>query len=231
MRGPFIILLICGGLLGTAQVKPGPSRPGQPKSSKPGAKKSKEKAPDSLQTGDILPDTVDWRDYDIKLGGEFIVYSKKHNGKDKRMKLCIQLNGDTVLNQCFVDSICRNPEVYKELFRKKDGDSTFIFLYVDAFTKGFPDRMCDGGHETKLFFIRWNTETNRALFRQKNIASCIRAITRMSKVDVDGWDKTSPLVWEYHKGGNDFLEVKFDPAEYRKGLQTGAASVSDEGQQ
>jgi hypothetical protein len=181
---------------------------------------------DTLAQVPVTPaDTLDPRDTTIQASGQFAVYNKRGRGKDRRLKLCIQLTGVNILNYCINDSIIRDPETVTELWRTEEGDSTFVLLWVDAFTKGDFGKLCDGGHETKLMFFRWNHITNKAVFRQKTIASCVKAIDNMSKgVDVNAWDTKSPLVLEYHKAAA-FNEVKFDPANFRLGLQTGKASA------
>ena len=192
----------------------------------PAKKGAKVPPRDTLATVQRSPsDTLDPRDTLIQAGGQFAVYSKRGRGKDRRLKLCVQLTGVNILNHCINDSITRDPETVTELWRTDEGDSTFVLLYVDAFTKGDFGKLCDGGHETKLMFFRWNYITNKAILKQRTIASCVKAITNMSKgVDLNAWDAKSPLVFEYHKG-SAFLEVKFDPANYKAGLQSGKASV------
>jgi hypothetical protein len=190
------------------------------------------KAPkDTVARARVSPsDTLDPRDTLIQASGQFAVYNKRGRGKDRRLKLCIQLTGVNILNYCINDSITRDPETVTELWRTDEGDSTFVLIYVDAFTKGDFGKLCDGGHETKLMFFRWNYVTNKALLRQRTIASCVKAVTNMSKgLDINAWDAKSPLVFEYHKGGG-FLEVKFDPANYKAGLQSGKASVEAGGE-
>jgi hypothetical protein len=193
--------------------------------------KSGGKAPakDTLVATQTEPsDTLDPRDTLIRSRKQFAVYSKRGRGKDKRLKLCMQLTGPNVLNYCINDSTTRDPEMVKELWRTTEGDSTFVLLYVDAFTKGPIDKLCDSGHETKIMFFRWNHQTNKAILKQKTIASCIKAITNMTKgFDPKTYDGSSPLVFEYNKGVS-FLEVKFEPSNYKAGLQTGAASTDSE---
>lgn len=173
-------------------------------------------------------DTLDPRDLDYKAWREFAVYSKRGRGKDRRLRLCFQLVSDSsVFNHCINDSALRDPEVFKEVFRTSEGDSTYVLLYVDAFTKSV-DKMCHGGHETKLVFFKWNTATNKAKMQQRTIASCVKAITNMSHTDVNAWDGRSPLVYSYHRGGVNFLEVMFDPANYKRGLQYVKSSDQDD---
>lgn len=187
--------------------------------------KSAQPAKDSVvQTSPA--DTIDLRDKQIRESRSFVVYTKRPKGKDKRIKLCYQITGDTVLNYCVNDTVLRDPEVYRELFRQKDGDTTYVLLYVDAFTKEV-DKLCDGGHETKLVYFRWNTKRNKAIVKQRTIGSCVKFINNMSKVDLDGWDKKSPLLFEYNKGIH-FYELTFDPARYKQGFITGKVGDDDD---
>jgi hypothetical protein len=169
-------------------------------------------------------DTFDIKEEEIREQPRFAVYSKKAKvTKDRRMKLCFNLvNVDTTvyLFHCINDSICKDPEVYKILWRQIEGDSTYMLIYVDAVTKVEDKPSCDAGHETKLFFVRWNTVANKAIWKQKTVGSCIKAITNMRKEPIDKWDGSSPLVVNYYKGASIFTEVKFDPANYLLGLQS-----------
>jgi hypothetical protein len=151
---------------------------------------------------------------------EFLVYTKKPKQKTDRTKLCFNLvNKDTVLNYCVNDSICREPETYKILHETKIGDTTYVLILVDAFTKGHDDPRCDAGKETKLVFFRWNTKTNKAKIKQKSVSSCVRNIVNMTKEPIASWDGSSVLEVSYYKGGSDFPVVKFDPAQVQLGLQ------------
>ncbi len=174
-------------------------------------------------------DTLDPRDVQVKAGREFAVYNKRERGVDKRLKLCFQLTGDTVFNFCFNDSTVRDPEYYDEIFRKKDGDTTYVLLFIDAFTKA-TEKLCDGGKETRLLFIEWNTKKNTAQIRQRTISSCIKAISNMTKMDIREWDKKSPLVVSYHRGGQKFIDARFDPSDYKKGMQTISSDDQEEEQ-
>jgi hypothetical protein len=156
---------------------------------------------------------------------EFAVYSKKPKGKD-RMKLCINLvSKGTVLNYCITDSICKNPEVSKILFEKQSGDTNYVLVLVDAFSKPDDKPACDAGKETKLFFARWNTTTNKATWKQKSVGSCMRGITNMTKEKIADWDNTTPLLVNYYRGNSQFVELKFDPDNYKLGFQS--ASEAD----
>ena len=211
----FLFIFLLMPLLYFGQTKTPPKKGG-----KAPAKK------DSLAQAPVVPgDTLDPRDTAIQAGGQFAVYNKRGRGKDRRLKLCVQLTGVNILNYCINDTVTREPENVAELWRTEEGDSTFVLLWVDAYTKGDFGKLCDGGHETKLMFFRWNHVTNKAILKQRTIASCVKAIDNMSKsVDVSAWDTKSPLVLAYHKGGA-FNEVKFDPANFKLGLQTGKASA------
>jgi len=148
---------------------------------------------------------------------EFIVYTKR--SKKQKTKLCINLvSQDSILNYCVSDSVLHDPEFYKILFEAKDQDSTYSLVYVRAFTKD-PDRQeCYSGKEVKLYFVRWNTTTNKATVRSKYIQSCRKGITTMSKEPIETWTPPEPLVINYNVG-QDFIELKFDPKNYRAGLQ------------
>ena len=152
----------------------------------------------------------------------FAVKTKHPDKKAKspeRMKLCFNLvNKDTNLLHCFNDSMVIDPEVVKVMFEKTVGDSTYMLIYVDAFTKT-TNELCNAGHETKLYFFRWNHKTNGLKERHKNIASCIKGITNMTKAKVVDWDKSSPLEIKYNRSFF-FYEIKFDPANYLLGIQT-----------
>ena len=110
------------------------------------------------------------KEEEITIPREFKVYSKKPKAKTERMKLCLNLvSADTVLNYCINDSICKDPEVSKIVFEQKQGDSTYVLVYVRAFSKPIDKPACDAGKEVKLFFVRWNTKTNKAIVKQKTI--------------------------------------------------------------
>jgi hypothetical protein len=175
----------------------------------------------------LIKDTIVVKNVEVKVPRKFMVYTKKVasqiNGKKKeRLKLCINLvSADSVLNYCINDSICFNPEVFKILFEQKVGDTAFVLVYVDAFTKPTgDDPKCAAGHETKLFFARWNTKTNSAKWKQKNICSCSKGIINMTKEPISDWDKSVPLLVNYYRGGDDFIDLTFDPAHPELGLQT-----------
>jgi hypothetical protein len=168
-------------------------------------------------------DTIDWNDWDIRMERRFAVYTKRQGGKDKRLRLCVNLIGDTVLNYCMIDSFCKDPEKYRIMFKAREADTTYILLFIDAFSKSPEKPACDAGKETKLMFFRWNTSTNNALIKQRNVSSCMRGITNMTKTPIDEWDGKSVLTVNYYRGGSNFIEMRFDPANYKLGMQ----SVSD----
>ncbi len=152
----------------------------------------------------------------------FRVYTKypKKNSKE-RIQLCINITAkDTNLTYCTKDSICKDPEVTKLLFNKTIGDTVYQLILVDAFTKSaYNGGACNGGKETKLFFVRWNAPKGKAIWKTRTVASCIKTITNMTKTPIKDWDGSSPLVVSYHKGSS-FIDVKFDPANPQLGLQS-----------
>jgi len=167
-----------------------------------------------------MTDTVDQNELRIRDTKEFAVYSKRGKKADKRQKLCFQLvHHDTLFSHCINDSTVRNPETTKILFERRDGDTNYVLVFIDAFTKDPERPTCDAGKETKLFFVRWNIKSNQAIVKPRTINSCIRAITNMSKQPLDKWDGNSVLTVDYHKGGSNFLQFTFDPANYKRGFQ------------
>jgi hypothetical protein len=160
----------------------------------------------------------------------FWVKTKYPNPKIKTpqpqpIQLCINIaNKDTNLTYCVNDSICKDPEVKKVLYEKAVGDTTYMLIFVQAFTKSkSDDGICNAGKETKLFFVRWNTKTNIAKWKTKYINSCIKTITNMTKEKITAWDKTTVLTVNYHKGST-FHEIKFDPEQPQLGLQNAAGA-------
>lgn len=137
-----------------------------------------------------------------------------------KTQLCFNIvSKDTNLVYCANDSICKDPEVSKILFEKAKGDTTYMLIYVDAFSKSKSDAgLCNGGKETKLFFTKWNTKTNQAKWKQKTIASCLKGVTNMTKGSIVDWDKTSPLLISFNRGPN-FYDITFDPEHPELGLQ------------
>ncbi len=152
----------------------------------------------------------------------FYVKSKKPFKPTDHMQLCYNLiYKDTNLKFCVNDSICKDPEVTKVLFEQVKGDTNYVLVYVDAFTKSKTDKgaVCGSGHETKLTMVRWNINTNRAVWKNKTINSCYKTITNMTKTPIVNWDKTSPLTISYNKGPK-FIDLVFDPTAPEKGLQS-----------
>jgi hypothetical protein len=178
----------------------------------------------------ILPakvDTVDPIEEEIKAQRKFGVYTRKARKPDNRMKLCINLvSPASVLNLCINDSICKFPEASKILFEKTNNDSTYVLVFVEAFTKAIDKPSCDAGRETKLFYIRWNTKTNKAIWKQRTVSSCIKVVTNMTREPITNWDGVSTLIVNYYRGGKNFVELRFDPNNYLLGFQ----SPNDTGQ-
>lgn len=168
-------------------------------------------------------DTTDYKAIELAEKRQFGVYTRKPRKSDKRMKLCMNLVApEAQLNLCINDSICKNPEVFKVLFSQREADSNFVLVYVDAFTKADDKPACDAGHETKLFFIRWDLKTNKCNWKQRTVSSCMKAVTNMTKEPIQNWDGNSVLVLNYHRGSTAFVEVRFDPKQYKLGFQSAA---------
>lgn len=143
------------------------------------------------------------------------------------MKLCINLvSPESVFELCVPDSACKYPEKYKVLFEKKDMDSTYVLVFVEAFSKEQDRPDCDGGRETKLFFVRWNTKSNKASWKQRTISSCAKGVVNMTKEPVMNWDGNSTLVLNYYRGNSNFVELKFDPQKYFLGFQSAGEAES-----
>ncbi|MGZ3920640.1 MAG: hypothetical protein ACXVNM_06990 [Bacteroidia bacterium] len=157
----------------------------------------------------------------------FAVKTKYPKKPGEKIQLCINIAAkDTNLTYCVNDSICKDPEVSKILFEKSVGDSTYMLIYVDAFSKSKTDPgLCNAGKETKLFFTRWNTKENKALWKQKTISSCLKGVTNMTKDPILDWDKTSVLNISYHRGST-FYDIKFDPQHPESGIQSNKDSES-----
>lgn len=206
-------LLICSlffALLSHAQTKPA----AKPATKKP-TDKNKVAAKDTVKKEEP-------KEVDMPIPREFMVYSKKR--KNERMKLCINLvSKDSVLNYCINDSLTKDPETSRVLFEQRKGDTLYVLVYVQAFSKpeaATDDGRCSAGKETKLFFAKWNTKTNQAKWKQRTIASCARGVENMSKESIDEWDGTSVLTLNYFRGGTNFIELKFDPQRFELGLQS-----------
>jgi hypothetical protein len=201
-----ILALLFAGVTNAQTKKPAPAT----SKTKPGAVKK-----DSVKKEE--PVVLE----EVPIPKEFAVYTKKPRTKAEKMKLCVNLvSPENIFNYCYTDSICRDPEVSKILFEKKQGDSTYVLVYVRAFSKPADKPSCDAGKEVKLFFIRWHTASNKAVVKAKTVESCMKAITNMTKESIDSWDGASPLVFKYHKGGQNYVETKFDPQNYLLGLQS-----------
>lgn len=151
----------------------------------------------------------------------FFVYTKRPKLITDKMQLCYNLVSNGVEHRkCFNDSLCKDPEVTKLLFEKQIGDTNYVVIYVDAFTKSKSDGgVCNAGKETKISFVRWNVKTNESKWKTKNISSCIKTITNMTKEPIVDWDKTSILTINYHRGSG-FYELKFDPQKPQLGFQS-----------
>jgi len=166
-------------------------------------------------------DTTDPTEQDILVNRKFAAYTRKARKPDLKVKLCINVvSGEKAHVICMNDSLCKNPETTKVLFEKTQGDTTYFLVLVDAFSKVNDRPSCDGTKETKLVFIKWNVAKDKISWRQRTVSSCLRAITNMTKEPISSWDGTSPLIVNYHKGGVNFIELKFDPANYQLGLQS-----------
>lgn len=184
-------------------------------------KPSQKNEPVAQQADPLQTDSLVVEEEEDLVIRDFKVYTKRSKLKKEKMKLCLNLvSGDSILNYCVNDSILRDPEVSKVLFQQKAGDSTFVLVYVSAFSKAPDKPECTAGKETKLFFVRWSTQTGKAIVKQRSIESCMRGITNMTIDPIINWSGQSPLVVSYHKGGTTFSELKFDPDHYLLGLQT-----------
>ena len=167
-------------------------------------------------------DTLDPIEAKIKAERKFAVYNKQNKGKvDNKKKYCIQLVTDsTILNWGSVDSTVKSLETTKILLSNQVGDTNYVLVFIDAFTK-VPDKVeCEAGRETKLVYFRWNTRTNKSITKIRTINSCLKVITNMTKDNIVDWDGTSPLIINYHRGGTKFVEVKFDPTQFLLGFQS-----------
>ena len=117
---------------------------------------------------------------------------------------------DTNLVYCINDSIVLEPELYKVLYEKREKDSIYMLIFIEAYSKSKNDNgMCNSGRESKLFFTRWNIKTNGAKWKSKNIRSCVKGITLLGgKEQINEWNKSTPLVVKYHRA-DFFYEIKF----------------------
>jgi len=173
-----------------------------------------------METDSIPSDSLIVEEEIEVVSHEFGVKTKRPKNNTGRVKLCLNLVlGDSVLNYCVNDSVLKDPEMSKVLFQKQVADTNYVLVYVAAFSKPVDKVACDAGKEVKLFFIRWNTKTNKVLASQKSIESCMRGIENMTKEPITEWDGKSVLQINYYRGGNNFMELKFDPANYLIGMQ------------
>jgi hypothetical protein len=147
-------------------------------------------------------------------------------GKTGPIQLCMNIVcKDTNLVYCTNDSIVKEPETKKILFEKRVADSVYMLIFVEAFTKSKSDNgLCGAGKESKLYFARWNVKTNIAKWKIKNVQSCIKGITLMSKDPIANWDKAAPLSVRYHRA-DFFYEILFDHEHPELGIQ----SIKDNG--
>ena len=153
---------------------------------------------------------------------EFGVYTKPASSIYKRTRLCVQLaeNGKTHLFSIH-DSLCINPEKSKVLFQKMEGDTVFCLIVIDAFSKASDNPFCDAGKETKVVYARWSTKTNKSKFKQRTVSSCLRGITNLTTTDLFKWNPDSgPLELNYHKGGDLYIQVIFNPKDFHIGFQS-----------
>ena len=213
-----IIFALLFATLANAQTKPAP-----------GGKKPLDKNSKAIAKKDtIKPDTVKFVEPPVP--HQFLVYTKKPRAAKDRTKLCINLVSDaSAINYCMNDSLCKDPEVYKIMFEQRQGDTLYVLVLIDAYTKidaKNDDGRCNAGKETKLVFARWNTKTGEAKWKQKNVSSCSRGIINMTKEPILSWDGASVLTLNYNRGLN-FYEMKFDPQQYQLGLQSASAIESD----
>lgn len=145
-------------------------------------------------------------------------YSTKPKDKTQMMQLCLKLkNGKDSLVYCSKDSTCKEPEKAVVLHEAKKGDSTFVLILVQAFTKT-KGLECLGGIERKLYFVSWHPASQQGKWKSKYINSCVKTITDMSKPPIEEWDKNSSLIINYHRG-TGFYEMTYDPQKPELGLQ------------
>jgi hypothetical protein len=212
-----IFLLVFISSFALAQNKPAAK---SPPAGKPG--ESVKKTDEKDQQGEAVQDTIDPRETEAKSAEKFAVFTKRAMySRDKKMRLCISLAGyGKTVNYCVVDSFCKDPENARILFERLEADTTYLLVYVDAVTKQPDKAACDAGHETKLVFLKWNIMRNKVNGKGRVISSCMRAITNMTKFPIADWDGSSPLVVEYHKGQMNFVEARFDPENFKAGIQS-----------
>lgn len=206
-RLTFFIVFLCINLSQAQTRKPVTPVKGAPAKGVAVKDTSVEKEPEIVEESAVIPK-------------EFAVYSVKPKTKGKRMKLCVNLVNDTViLNHCVNDSLCKDPEIARIIFEHRDGDTLYVLVNVEAFSKVLDKPECDAGKESKLFYARWNTKTNKAVVKQRSYSSCMRGMTNMTKEPVSNWDGKSQLILNYHRA-DKFVELKFDPQQYLLGIQS-----------
>lgn len=151
----------------------------------------------------------------------FYVKTKYPTRPTDKIQLAYNLvYNDTNIMHFVNDSICKDPEVAKVLFEKLVGDTNYVLIYVDAYSKSKSDGgRCNAGKETKITFVRWNVKTQASKWKHRTISSCLKTITNMTKTSIADWDKSSELIMNYHRGAN-FYDIKFDPAKPQLGLQS-----------
>lgn len=200
-----LVVMLCCACAANAQTRPAAKKPGAQKKPAGIEKDSAKKEEPKVE--------------EFKVPHEFIAYTRRSKGQ--KTKLCINLvNKDSALQYCINDSITRDPEVYKILYEQKKGDTSYVLVFVEAFSKPDPskdDGRCNAGKETRLFFARWNTKTNQAKWQSKIISSCLRGTTNMTKESIDEWDKASVFTFSYHRAST-FTDLKFDPEHPELGL-------------
>lgn len=160
----------------------------------------------------------------------FRAWTQRPNPKAKKpekMKLCINIvYKDTFVIHKVNDTICVDPEVSRVLMEKLIGDTLYQYLYIDAFNKS-ADQLCAAGHETKLYFVKWNIKTMKTKWKHKTISSCTKGITNMTKTSIKDWDKSAPLEIKYNRGLN-FTELIIDPAKPQLGFQISKDENTDD---
>lgn len=150
----------------------------------------------------------------------FGVYTKEASAAYKRTRLFIQVvEGAQTHLFSIHDSLCINPEKSKVLFQKLEGDSVFCLIGIDAYSKAANNPYCDAGKETKVVYLRWNIKTQKSRFKQRTISSCLRGVTNLSQ-DIFNWQPTANLELTYHKGGDMYITVLFDPKNWHLGFQS-----------
>jgi len=190
---------------------------------------TKKTTPNTAANSETLSAVVDTglvKEEEPPIPSGFTVYTKRYKTKMPKMRLCLNLvNGDTVFNYCIIDSLLRDPEKTKLLFQKRDADSTFALVYVMAFTKDLERPECSAGRETKIYFARISNTNNKGIVKFRYIESCYKTITRLNRDPIEEWDGTTPLKISYNRGSK-FLDMSFDPQNYKLGLQSNSEGES-----